>query len=258
MFVAGGVRAGGVGGRMEVGRPIEVEAGHLSGNYRSVCLSVCVSKEEQCRFLGLCVVPRRAQASGSLGRDAVGLTDTIGTREVVRLRGKMCNFGRRRRGGSVVLVSCVGCLTSGSVRGASEGISVCALVCRLRRCSGVNVELERMSGGCVLNFIRCLGATARGRYGDIGGVDTGARIRCCGIFRRYLGDTMVSRVVASGPVSGVGGRRGPGQEEARQTFLAVSRLGVLSRASFRGTALGGTFLFDYFYKLERDSVITLA
>lgn len=241
-----------------MGRPVGLQSGRLSGKYLSLCLSVCVSGGQECRFLGLCVVPRGDQVSGSEGTRALGLTGTVGTRGVVTLRGNGFNFSTGGGESGVLLASCVNCLTGESViRGTGQTL-VGALVRRLRECSGDKVSLGTISGSCVLKFVRCLGSTARGRDGGRGLVGIGDRVYCLGRLGCYLGCTIIRSILSAGPVGGVGGRSGPGQGEARQRCLAVSRVQLLSRARFCGRVLGETFLFDYFYKLERSSVTTLA
>lgn len=247
---------GGVGGRLGLGRPVGIEAGGLIGKYRSVCLSVCVGKEQRCRFLGLCVVPRRGRTSGGEGTRALGLTGTVGTRGVLRVCGRTCKFGRDELSG-VGLANCVGLVTRRDIGGEMQGDTVRTIMYRLRECAPGKVLLEGISGACLLNFVSCLGGAGRRRYGGRGALRIGARFCCLGALQCYLGETMSRSCVAIGPVGGVGGRSGPGHGQARESCLAVGRLAELIRAPFCGVLLEGTFLFDYFYKLERYSVVTL-
>lgn len=97
--VAGGMAVG------SAGRPIELHMGGLTGKMRSLCLSYCISKGHDCRFLGLCLVPRGKTVTGTRGRTALRTTGTVGVAHVLRVAGGGTNLGGASLGTGRALTS---------------------------------------------------------------------------------------------------------------------------------------------------------
>lgn len=83
---------------------MHVQFGRLRGKGGSVCLSVCCRGGEQCRFLGLCLVPRGSSRTEGRGGRAVGTTSTVETRHVLRVSGGEAPMAVSR-GTGILLIS---------------------------------------------------------------------------------------------------------------------------------------------------------